>query len=113
MELADSCQSAEAGLKALLADLSLPDPSRLENSEAELNAIVRSLGVWVSASRPASSKDRAALLRLQRTTRQLKTQIEFGLRLCSGWAQIYSNSGYTRQGQPEMTEAESKAVYEA
>jgi hypothetical protein len=116
MTLAERCSQLEARLRTLQSNLCPPDASRLERCEGELHEVIRLLTDCVvderstPDNRPAAQ---AALRQLRATTRQLRAQVEHGLNLCQGWAQVHVSAGYTDQGRPILAGTENNACYDA
>lgn len=116
MTLAERCGQLEARLRTLQSNLCPPDAGRLERCEGELHEVIRLLTDCVVDERSTPDNRpgaEAALRQLRATTRQLGAQVEHGLNLCQGWAQIHVSAGYTDQGRPILAGAENSASYDA
>ena len=116
MSLEERCGQLEARLQAIQSSLCPPHPDQWERCEAELRDVICSLAdCTVDRQSTVEYRVRAkmALLQLKRATHRLKAQLEHGLNLCQGLAQLRMGAGYTEQGRPVLAGAETGASYEA
>lgn len=117
MSLEERCGQLNSRLQNLQASLCPPNPERMERCETELKEVIRVLTACAAERRlardPAHPGERAALRQLKQAIRRLSAQLEHGLNLCQGWAQLRLSAGYTDQGRPILVCGESNTSYDA
>jgi len=117
MSLEQRCSQLKSRLQTLQASLCPPDPERMERCEAELRDVIRLLAECAADRRPSQDSTRAAeiaaLRQLKQAIQRLGAQLDHGLNLCQGWAQLRLSAGYTNQGRPILVCGESSKSYEA
>ena len=112
MKIAEHCLEAEIRIREIQSQLAEPSVERLERCEAEIRLLIRGLPS-PQAGLSVEAQDRAALQRLRQSVRAVAVQLQHGVRLCQGWAQLFNSSGYTQRGVPILVRAESTTSFEA
>jgi hypothetical protein len=117
MSLEENFRQLKSRLQDLQASLCPPDPEWLERCESELRDVIRLLadcaGNRRSSQDSIGDSERAALRQLKQAIYRLRAQLEHGLNLCQGWAQLHLSTGYTDQGCPILACGEPNTSYDA
>lgn len=109
---AEACRAAET--KILQAQEKLAGDARPETVEhcvtelAEAAELLRAL----DASQRLDAEASASLRNIRSTARQLGPQMQQASRLCLGWMQLRSGTGYTVQGSPVLAPHEAETLFE-
>jgi hypothetical protein len=110
----DACLHAEAKLREVSRLLLDIRPEAVERCQSELQQVIAALERLVSAGLfQANPRASATLVRIRRSARALRLQIEYASNLYFGWIQQRLGTGYTRQGLPVLAAREPGSSFEA
>jgi hypothetical protein len=110
----DACLYADAKLREVQRLLLDMRPEAVERCQSELQQVIAVLQKLVSeGSREPNPRVSSTLVRIRRSARALKLQIEYASNLYWGWIQLRLGAGYTQQGRPLLVMREPGSSFEA